>query len=355
MVTWTSLLPKMRIDRKKESGPARRAGAGSLLPLYRTTSSAALVDDDVDFLHSMEMSLPMAWNITCHSHPSTLEKLMERSSALRRKEQQALFSCVDAQVSTDGHPIAWLLRFLATPTRFELVGLVVSDFKMPAVDGVTLLSRYGFPGVQRLLLTGIADNVIAVDAFNGEKIEGFIPKMSADLPQRVEAMMRRHMAKSAEIRGQMLARALTQQVTNVLDDAGAVTAITALLARLQVDEHVILGHPAGILALTLDKRVLWIQLDDQASLTEQASELAAMTDALDASMVKAIGAITAHQATSNHRLLTEVPSLKLVAAPTEIVCKAPWTTAAVFEIDGLPPDLKPRFHADWLATQQGSL
>lgn len=65
--------------------------------------------------------------------------------------------------------------FLARKSAAE-ISCVVADYSMPNMNGVELLSQIKEPGVRRILLTGEADEAVAIEAFNGGLIDGYIKK-----------------------------------------------------------------------------------------------------------------------------------------------------------------------------------
>jgi CheY-like chemotaxis protein len=65
------------------------------------------------------------------------------------------------------------------PKRHRELSVVVVDYNMPAMNGLELCERLaGVPHIKKLMLTGEADNTIAVEAFNNGLIDKFIKKDS---------------------------------------------------------------------------------------------------------------------------------------------------------------------------------
>ena len=60
--------------------------------------------------------------------------------------------------------------------RFSLISAVVADYSMPGMNGVEFLSKIKNPNIQKVLLTGIADEKVAIDAFNDKYINKFVKK-----------------------------------------------------------------------------------------------------------------------------------------------------------------------------------
>ncbi|QJW85133.1 response regulator [Ramlibacter terrae] len=69
--------------------------------------------------------------------------------------------------------------------RYALSRVCVVDFSMPGMDGLQALAELGdWPG-SRVLLTGQADEQVAVRAFNRGLIDQFIPKQTQDISRRL--------------------------------------------------------------------------------------------------------------------------------------------------------------------------
>lgn len=118
--------------------------------------------------------------------------------------------------------------------------VVVSDFKMPGLDGVQLLSRFRetAPDTVRILLTGYADLETAIRAVNDGNIFRLMTK-----PTETETMVR---ALVAAIRQYRLVTAEREILRQTL--AGSIKVLTELLGLLNPDA---LGRSSRIKDLAL--------------------------------------------------------------------------------------------------------
>jgi CheY-like chemotaxis protein len=71
------------------------------------------------------------------------------------------------------------------PQRFEEISVVVVDYSMPGMTGLDICKQIKDPNIQKILLTGIADESKAIEAFNEGIIQGFIRKQSFDMDDLV--------------------------------------------------------------------------------------------------------------------------------------------------------------------------
>lgn len=87
--------------------------------------------------------------------------------------------------------------------RFEEISTIIVDHSMPGMSGLQLCKQIKNPNIQKILLTGVADEHIAIHAFNEGIIHHYIRKqdldMSYQLNQAVENAQWRYFNKLSEV------------------------------------------------------------------------------------------------------------------------------------------------------------
>lgn len=71
------------------------------------------------------------------------------------------------------------------PERFEEISVVIADQSMPGMSGLRLCRQIQDPHIQKILLTGVADEHIAIRAFNEGIIHHYIRKQDLDMHEQL--------------------------------------------------------------------------------------------------------------------------------------------------------------------------
>ncbi len=75
--------------------------------------------------------------------------------------------------------------------RFSKISAIVVDYVMPGMTGVELCSQIKNSNIQKILLTGIIDETIAIEAFNNGYINKFIKKNGVDFDEELSTILQK--------------------------------------------------------------------------------------------------------------------------------------------------------------------
>ena len=151
------------------------SAAATLFP-YHFPTTVVLVDDNPRFLESLVLELPeqpATLTFTAAEEALAVVNAPPRTPPLYRR----LFSHhrarprdpADAQlIHLD---LSLIEREISNPDRFRAVSVVVVDYDMPGLDGLEFCRRIEDPHVRKILFTGVADEKVAVAAFNDGLID----------------------------------------------------------------------------------------------------------------------------------------------------------------------------------------
>lgn len=141
-----------------------------------------MVDDDPDFIKSFTMLLDEKLSVYLFSSAKKALSFINNQASifdsLNDFTDYTLLDNADQKVCLN---IDALHKQIYNNERFAQISIVITDYAMPEMDGVKFLSQIKHPEIKRVLLTGVADEKIAVKAFNERHIDRFYLKNTAEL------------------------------------------------------------------------------------------------------------------------------------------------------------------------------
>ena len=241
-------------------------------PLFRRPGSVVFLDDDPDYLDMLAMVMPKRWHIRLHMRPSHCIHSLHREPPLWEIDAWNQQQMVDQW--RQGAPlIPQILGYWArSEARYALTRVVVVDFSMPEMDGLQVLGELTEWQGSRVMLTGQADEQVAVKAFNRGLIEQFVPKQLPEMGKRLISALETLLAQPHARHSQTWRATLKPEQYALLRAPAVQEALSDFAATRWVD-HVTLGDPFGILGMDEEGNVSWLQLemrDGLAALAEVA-------------------------------------------------------------------------------------
>ncbi|MBR1734396.1 MAG: hypothetical protein IJ730_02950 [Alphaproteobacteria bacterium] len=169
---------------------------GNVLSCFFPTT-VVLVDDDPTFLNFLKLSLE-GMPIVCKAfsdaqvaldfiNASSVDNSLDYTNLIRSGEEGT------SEWKSILLNIGGLHTEIYSSNRFNKISLVISDYQMPNMNGVEFCSKILGKGIQKILLTGLADDKIAIDAFNLGYISQFFRKnLSFDIKNAVNRTINKY-------------------------------------------------------------------------------------------------------------------------------------------------------------------
>ena len=238
-------------------------------PLFHRPGRIVFLDDDPGYLEMLAMVLPRDWPVQLYLRPQVCINQLQQEPPLWEADAWAQQEIVNNWRA--GSPlIPQILAYWASHgERFGLTRVCVFDYAMPGMDGLQALGELtDWPG-GRVLLTGQADEHVAVSAFNRGLIDQFIAKQTPDISQHLVTVVQR-MLDRPQLRHSQTWRAVLSQPQHALLQLPSVSRQLQSLANQHWVEYVVIGQPFGILGMDAQGQVSWLQLEFGAGLSELA-------------------------------------------------------------------------------------
>lgn len=148
-------------------------------------STVVFVDDNDSYLDALRRFFPDISTNLFFARPQTALPFIRQHA----REHSLAFSPASASLSETG-----LERYvessaerdiLTRDSRFGEVAAVVVDFDMPGMSGVDFLSSISHLRCSKVLLTGVADETVAVKAFNAGIVDLYLRKTDTESANRL--------------------------------------------------------------------------------------------------------------------------------------------------------------------------
>jgi CheY-like chemotaxis protein len=236
------------------------------MSLLEYPGSIAFLDDERHFLDGLSVAVPDDFTCAYFQKPQRCIDFLLGQVPLWQQQKSALSQIV-AGSETHGTLLEGLVHGLyANFARFELTTLLVVDFQMPAMNGLAVLEQLkDWPG-KRVMLTGQADEQLAVDAFNRGLIDHFIPKQAPDSLARLITVASVLRCEGAGQCGDALHVKLSAEQQRILAAPGFTSALNAQARQAGWVEHAIVPAPFGVLGITASGQMQWLQLETETSI-----------------------------------------------------------------------------------------
>ncbi|CEK11768.1 response regulator [Legionella hackeliae] len=152
------------------------------IPTCYFPSTALFIDDSRDFLLNFVLQLDEGLAYRVFDSPfDALDYIHKKNCELVMLSQRCLSEYTEANnCPLTNHTINLNLSAIHAeiynPRRFSEISVVVVDYAMPGMDGIEFCRKIGNTNIKKILLTGQADEKLAIEAFNEGLIHRFIQK-----------------------------------------------------------------------------------------------------------------------------------------------------------------------------------
>lgn len=251
------------------------------IPTCYFPTTAVFVDDSKDFL--MNLSLQFDDNLAYRLFESPQEALLalaKEKGYQKRLNARCFSEYTEAIVSpitnrTINLNLEAIHQEVYNPVRFREVSVLFVDYSMPGMNGLELCKALADSPVQKVLLTGQADEKIAVQAFNEGLINQFIlksdPNVITTMNNTIRDLQQRYFQEISE----MTVQALSVDSPTFLKDPMCIDFFRKFCQTHGIVEYYLTESTGSFLLLDIAGKpsVLIIKSEeDMAMLTELASD-----------------------------------------------------------------------------------
>lgn len=237
----------------------------SVFPYFYPTT-VVFVDDNTGFLKSLNLQLPADLAYRLYESPVAALKHVNADSKVRPLYQRCFshYRELDDESERLIHlDLSLIEREVSNSDRFGEIAVVVVDYDMPAMDGLEFCKQIRNPRIKKALFTGVADEKVAVAAFNEGIIDRFILKSEPGAIEIVDQTIRDLQDEYFREISLMLTNSLLLESPGFITDPAFARFFRDLRKRHNFVEYYLVKNPSGFLLLTDTGRLSrLIVLDD---------------------------------------------------------------------------------------------
>lgn len=219
---------------------------------FHFPTTVAFVDDSATFLSNLCLQLDSQLAFRLFSAP--LEALeFVNGQARPGPSDEPLFAPFRDRTDEDvAHQVIALSvdtvrNQVRNATRFLTTSVVVVDYDMPGMNGLDFCRRITDPAVRKILLTGKADEHIAVQSFNEGIIHRFIRKQDEAAVTKLNRAVRELQSAYFDDVCQSIVDTLADSEYAFLRDEALARRVDELCSSLGIVEHYLSYCPCGLL------------------------------------------------------------------------------------------------------------
>ncbi len=244
------------------------------LPVYSYPTLTVLIDDSRSFLDSLAFQLnPRIGYKIFHDTRETLDWLhdAQRYAAIsdpiyaKSDELSQFFERHSASID-----LSRIYHIAMNRQRFSLPTVLVVDYAMPRTNGLELCQAVQGLPCKKILLTGQADEKVAVEAFNRNLIDRFIKKQDPNALNRLEEEIVRLQKDFFNERTSTLKDLLLDETYSFLSDPAMGSLVARIGSRYRFVEHYLFPHPSGILFFDIRGKATLMVIETAAGLISHA-------------------------------------------------------------------------------------
>lgn len=162
------------------------------IPTCYFPTKIVFVDDNYTYLSSIERMLKREdHSFTFHTHADLALSLINDTSV--EAQIANYFYEVLGSDLRDSKTIEYKMRdvcdLIYNRNRFDIHSVVFVDYDMPAMNGIEFCQQITNKHIQKVLLTGVADEQVIIEAFNKGLIDGYIKKHDSDLVGKIKSFI----------------------------------------------------------------------------------------------------------------------------------------------------------------------
>lgn len=234
------------------------------IPTCYFPSTALFLDDSHDFLLNFVLQLDegLAYRIfdtprkaLDYIHNKRCELELISQHCLSEYKQAKSYPLTNQTVNLD---LAAIHAEVYNPHRFSEISVVVVDYAMPGMDGLEFCRRIENSNIKKILLTGQADEKLAIAAFNEGLIDRYVKKSDINAAEIITKSIYDLQLQYFQAMSDMVVRLLSVTSPSCLHDKEFAHFFRELRAEKGIVEYYLIDHSGSFFMLDDDANVRFL-------------------------------------------------------------------------------------------------
>ncbi|MDI9819567.1 MULTISPECIES: response regulator [unclassified Legionella] len=242
------------------------------IPTCYFPSTALFVDDSRDFLLNFVLQLDEGLAYRVFDSPfAALDCIHKKRCELEMLSQRCLSEYTEAKnCPLTNHTVNLNLAAIHAEVynsrRFSEISVVVVDYAMPGMDGLEFCRRMDNANIKKILLTGQADEKLAIEAFNEGLIHRYIQKNDPNVAELIIKSIYELQLQYFQRMSDLIVRMLSVTSPSCLHDRKFAEFFSHLCQEKGIVEYYLADNSGSFLLLDDDANVNFLIVKNEADI-----------------------------------------------------------------------------------------
>lgn len=242
------------------------------IPTCYFPSTAVFVDDSRDFLLNFVLQLDEGLAYRVFDSPfDALDCIDKKRCELELLSRRCLSEYTEAKnCPLTNHTInldlAAIHAEVYNSKRFSEISVVVVDYAMPGMDGLEFCRRIENTHIKKILLTGQADEKLAIEAFNEGLIHRYIKKSDPDVANLITKSIHDLQLLYFQGMSDMIVRMLSVTSPSCLHDKKFAELFWEICRNKKIVEFYLADNSGSFLMLDDDAKISFLIVKNEADM-----------------------------------------------------------------------------------------
>ncbi|KTD14248.1 response regulator [Legionella israelensis] len=236
------------------------------IPTCFFPSTTLFIDDCRDFLLNFVLQLDEGLAYRVFDSPFDALKFIEKTqSELDLLNQHCLKEQIEAKHFPSTHQtinldLAAIRSEVYNPNRFSEISVVVIDYVMPGINGLDFCRKLAHTNIKKILLTGQADEKLAIEAFHEGLIDRYIKKSDANAADLITKSIYELQLQYFQSMSDMFVKMLSVSSPSCLQDKTFIDFFQTICAENKVVEYYMVDNSGSFLFLDDDANASFLMV-----------------------------------------------------------------------------------------------